>query len=110
MKGCDVFELLPPDDPHGQVSKWDVGVARRIVQVRDIQRRANIAAWNDYIGFVVSKSLGFCGLVVGGLEYLDPNLLSIVLKNPLWIAGAGLAMLTGKNLLTLIAKLERGIK
>jgi len=76
-------------------------------RIRLIERRANIAAWNDYIGFAVSKALGLLGLVVGGLAYVDIHVLPVTVKNPGWIAGAGLAMLTGKSLITLIAKLER---
>ena len=87
--------------------RGNVDLAQRIEQVRSIERRGRIAAWNDYIGFGVSKVLGTVALLVGGLEYLDPNILHVALKNPGLIAGAGLTMLTGKTLITLIAKLER---
>ena|SRR6266545_792154 len=86
--------------------KTSVEVVRNREKARSIERRGNIAAWNDYVGFAVSKLVGVSGFVIGGLEYLDPNLLPITLKSPGWIAGAGLAMLTGKSLVSLIAKLE----
>jgi hypothetical protein len=88
--------------------KRELVATRNRAKIRAIQRAANIAAWNDYIDLVVSKTLGLGGLVVGGLEYLSPDTLPVTLPNPAWVAGAGLALLTGKRLITLIAKLEKG--
>ncbi len=85
----------------------DVALTRNAAKIRSIRRSANIAAWNDYIDLVVSKLLGLTGFVVGGLEYLNPDVLSITLPNPAWIAGAGLALLTGKRLIAFIAQLDR---
>lgn len=76
-------------------------------RIRYIERRSKLSALDDYIGFVVSKVLGLFGLVVGGLAFVAPELCPVVLTNPAWIAGAGLALLTGKKVLTLIAKVER---
>ena len=90
--------------------KRDVEIARYSQQVNAIERQGKIAAWNDYIGFGVSKVLGLGGLIVGGLEYLDPNILPIVLSKPLWVAGAGLALLTGKSVLSLIAKIDKTLE
>src|SRR5687768_10540696 len=91
-------------------SKQKVSLVKDLAKTRSIEREANIAAWNDYIGFGVSKLVGLAGFIVGGIEFLDPGFLSIVLPNPGWIAGAGFAILTGKNVITLIAKLEKVIK
>jgi hypothetical protein len=87
--------------------KRDVTEARYLQQIKSIERQAKIAACNDYIGFFTSKILGLLGLVGGGLEILDPNLLPIVLTNPYWVAGAGLALLTGKNVINLIARIDK---
>lgn len=92
------------------LTKRDVGVARYKEQIRAIERHGRIAGWNDYLGFVVSKLLGVTGLVLGGLEALDPSILPITLKNPELVAGIGLALLTGKSVLTLIAKVERALR
>jgi hypothetical protein len=46
-------------------------------------------------------------LVLGGLEALDPAILPINLTKPEVVAGIGLALLTGKGIVTLIAKLEK---
>lgn len=92
------------------VRKPDSSLAKEAAKVRSIERAARLAAWNDYIGFAVSKLAGLGGVIVGGLEYLDPDLLRIVLPKPGLVAGVGLALLTGKNLLALIAKLEKGQK
>jgi hypothetical protein len=48
-------------------------------------------------------------VIVGGVELLDPNFLTINLKNPELVLGAGLAFLTGKSVLTLVAKMVRAV-
>jgi hypothetical protein len=92
------------------VTKPDPALAREIVKVRSIERAASLAAWNDYIGFAVSRLAGVTALVVGGLESLDPNLLTVVLPRPGLMVGVGLALLTGKNIVSLMARLERSNK
>lgn len=88
-------------------AKKDVDSARLSEQIRVIERQGKIAAWNDYLGFAVSKILGTGGLLIGGLEVLDPNILPVVLKSPEMIAGVSLALLTGKNIVSLIANFEK---
>lgn len=92
------------------VTKRDVEVARYKEQIRTIERRSKIAGWNDYLGFGVSKLLGVAGLIFGGLEALDPGFLPITMKNPELVAGIGLALLTGKSVTTLIAKVEKALR
>jgi hypothetical protein len=89
------------------ISKIDVESAKYKEQIHRIQREGKIAVWNDYIGFTISKLLGIGALIIGGIESLDPNILSITLKNPEAVAGLGLALLTGKSVISLIAKLEK---
>ena len=96
-------------------AKLEYALARQqLAQIRVAQeerkllRRSRITTWNEYISFGVCKAIGLAGLTLGGLEYLDPNFLSITLNNPGLIAGAGLALLTGKNIVALFAKLEKG--
>jgi len=91
------------------ITKEDIEKAKNIVQIKAIERQGNLAAWNDYIGFITSRILGLSGLIVGGLETLDPNILPITLKNPERIAAIGLALLAGKNILTLIIKAEKSL-
>jgi hypothetical protein len=92
------------------VTADDVKSAKNKERIRAIERRGRIAAWNEFIGFGVSKVLGLSGLVAGGIGYVAPGLSPIALNRPAWVAGAGLALLTGKNLLALVAKVERLIK
>ena len=89
------------------ISKREVEAAKYKEQIRSIERKGRIAAWNDYIGFVISKLVGLGGLMAGGVEALDPNILPFVLPKPEIIAGIGLALLTGKSIITLIAKVEK---
>jgi hypothetical protein len=65
-----------------------------------------LAAANDYISFAVSKTLGLGGLGLGGLELLDPSIIPLSFSHPTWVAGAGVALLTGKSVLSLIAKVN----
>jgi len=87
-----------------------VAKARSAAKVRSIERSSKLAAWNDYIGFAVSKVVGVGALVAGTLECVDPNFLSVVVPRPGLVLGAGLALLTGRNIVSLIARLERSNK
>lgn len=87
-----------------------VAKARSAAKVRSIERASKLAAWNDYIGFAVSKVVGVGALVAGTFECIDPNFLSVVVPRPGLVIGAGLALLTGRNIVSLIARLERSNK
>jgi hypothetical protein len=90
-----------------KLSKYNIEEAKIEGQIRKIKRQYKLAAINEYIGFGVSKVIGTLGLVVGGIEWLDPDILPVILKNPEIVAGVGLALLTGKSIITLIAKVEK---
>jgi hypothetical protein len=81
--------------------------AKREQQIRRIKRQGSLSALNDWVGFGVSKAFGFASLVIGALEWIDPTLLTIELKRPEIFAGVGLALLTGRSIVSLIAKLDR---
>lgn len=109
----------PDDAPHNRalLSKPDaaaiakqVAKARSAAKVRSIERASKLAAWNDYIGFAVSKVVGVGALVTGTLEYIAPNFLNVVVPRPGLVVGAGLALLTGRNIVSLIARFERSNK
>ncbi len=100
-------------EPHGvllSATADDVKSAQNRERIRSIERRGTLAAWNDFIGFGVSKIFGLSGLIIGGIGYVVPSFSPIVVNKPAWVAGAGLALLTGKNVLALISKLERSMK
>jgi len=105
---------MPDDDlqlatkAEAAISKKDVEVARRKAEIAAIERQAKIDTWNEYIEFATAKLLGVAALVVGGLEYVDPNTLPIALKRPDIVVGAGAALLWGrKGILSLLAKIHR---
>jgi hypothetical protein len=91
------------------LSKRDVEIARYKERIRAIERSGTIASWNEYISFVISKILGIVGLFGGGLALLDPSLLPFSIPKPGVVAGVGLALLTGKSVLSLIAKMEKSL-
>ena len=84
-------------------SKEELESARRAVQIKEIERKSKIAAWNDYVSFVSSKIGGVGAVICGGLDVLNPSLIPH-LPHPERILGAGLTLLTGKSVLTIIAK------
>ncbi len=105
---------MPDDDPQlatkaeAAISKKDVEVARRKVEIAAIERQAKIDNWNEYFGFVAAKLFGLAGLIVGGLEYLEPHILPFDLKRPDVIAGFGAALLFGrKRVLTLLVRVNK---
>src|SRR5581483_4391818 len=98
---------LPSEREKLTFTRKDVDSVRYQLEIERIKRRERIAALNDYVEFFVSKALGVGGLIIGGLEWLDPNLLPLVLTHPGLIAGGGLALLTGKSILALLAKAKR---
>jgi hypothetical protein len=77
-------------------------VAKRDIQIRQLQRKEKLAEWNAYISFVVSKLAGVAGVVLGILGMYDPQRFHF--SRPGTMLGAGLALLAGKSILTLVAK------
>lgn len=104
---AQLIDTIPPSPDRAAGQKERVAIARLTSEERRIHRQANLAAWNDYIGFSVCKVAGVIGCLVGGLEVLDPSYLSITINKPGLLVGGGLALLTGKSLVSLIAKLEK---
>lgn len=107
---------MPDDDAklvakaEAAISKKDVEEARRKAEIAAIERQAKIGAWSDYIEFVTAKLIGLAGTVVGGIEYVAPDILPIVLARPGLIASVGLTLLTGKAFLSLLAKVDKVLK
>jgi hypothetical protein len=84
----------------------EVEDADRDARLSETRRKSQLAKWNDYISFFTSKALGLGGLTVGGLDILAPHLLPITVSQPVWVAGVGLALLTGKNVIKLISSID----
>ena len=102
--------LLPPSSTVdilslAMVSRDELAAARRLQQVKALERQGRLSALNDYVSFAVSKTLGLGGLAVGGMGIFDPQLLHFTLSNPPLFVGAGIALLTGKNVVNLINRM-----
>lgn len=87
-----------------------IAEAKDAAQVSSIRRKARLAAWEDYAGFVVAKSAGLGALIFGGIEILDPNLLPHLPVNAETLIGGGLALLAGNKVVTLLAKITNAFK
>jgi len=84
---------------------------KRIAQIRAIERKERLAAWNDYIGFTITKLVGFICLIVGTLVLVCPDLIRITLPTkPGAVAGAGLALLMGPKTVNVLAKILNAVK
>jgi hypothetical protein len=85
-------------------SKEELASAKRDLQIVELQRKARLSAWNDYISFGVSKGSGLTATVCGGLDLINSSLIPHV-PHPEMFLGAGLALLGGKSLVGIFAKL-----
>ena len=83
---------------------------RNAIQIRAANRKEQLQKWNDYIGFAVAKLSGFTCLVVGVLETIQPDILSMTLPYPGAVAGVGLALLVGPNTVNILAKILNSLK
>ena len=60
---------------------------------------------DDMLSWSLSKIIGVGALSIGAIEYLDPAILDVVLKEPLSVAGAGLGLLVGKEVISRFTKM-----
>jgi hypothetical protein len=88
----------------------DLQAAKQAAEVRKIERRERIEAWNEYIGFAVAKLSGFALCGIGIQELFSPHSLSIMLTHPSAAIGAGLALLGGPQLTKILSKIVKGLE
>ncbi len=78
----------------------EVEVAKLKAQREEIERRAKMNKFNDWIGFVTIKSVGISSLLAGLLELIVPALLPLSLTptfTPFHLLGIGMAFLSGQK-------------
>jgi hypothetical protein len=85
-------------------TKQEVAATKNALEIDKMKRAAKLGAWNDYIGFGISKAAGVSGLVLGGISIIDPNLLHLTILHPEVWAGSGFALLTGNSAIALLRK------
>ena len=85
------------------MNKEEFDAAKRALEVKQLQRKDRLAALNEYVGFAVSKLAGLGALVFGGLDIINPSLIPHI-PHPEYALGTGLALLTGKSIVSKIAK------
>jgi 7-cyano-7-deazaguanine synthase in queuosine biosynthesis len=74
---------------------------RREQEVRRMTRNERLAAWSEYINFVLARLAAIAAIVVGTLKLIDARVLAIELPIPaLFLLGAGLAVLLYRPLLS----------
>jgi hypothetical protein len=77
---------------------------------RSIERKENLAALSDYIGFATTKLFGFAALITGAIEIVNPNFHPITLLPPESVLAFGLALLTGPKVINIFAKIVNALK
>lgn len=75
--------------------------AARLLRTRGIVERLTL-----WVAFVAQVVAGVGLTVVGGLEWLDPTRLSVVLAHPEYYAGVGVGLLVSRRVIRLLASLE----
>lgn len=87
-------------------SKEELDAVKRDLEIKELQRKAKIASWTEYLSFAVSKTSGLGAAVLGGLDILNPSLIPHI-PHPEAFLGSGLALLAGKSVLNLLSKVLR---
>lgn len=67
-----------------------------------IKRRAVLDSANDYIAFIVAKSVGFGAASFGGFALIAPDIAPLALANPSALLSGGIAVLAGPKLLKIL--------
>jgi hypothetical protein len=88
--------------PIGPVAK-----AKRVVEIRRIERMARLQALSDYLAFSISKLVGAACTVAGAIDLLIPHAITFpfVQGHPAALAGAGLSLLAGPHTVKILAKI-----
>ena len=71
--------------------------------MKQCRRRDRIAAWSDYTTFLTAKAIALTLVVCGLLDIVRPSLIPSI-QHPETFLGGGLALLTGKGVLSVVAK------
>lgn len=87
------------------VTKEEITAAKLKVEKDRLVRRAKMRAIGEWTGFAVSKLVGVGALTTGVLELALANFHPITLLPPESVLTGGLALLAGKQVIGLIAKL-----
>lgn len=71
---------------------------------KERERRHLLTAVEDWICFVINKTVGLAALVAGGMEAMNPNWLPVVFNTPdaYAVAGIGAALLGGRRIVTIL--------
>jgi hypothetical protein len=85
------------------ITKEEFEAAKRELNIGQLKRRETLAAWNEYTGFFISKLCGLVAAICGGLDLIYPSLIPHI-PHPEMFLGTGLAILTGKTLITKLAR------
>ncbi len=73
-------------------------------------RAQALRKWEDYLGFAASKITGVGALISGGLEFVDPNILPIIMAEPTTAIGVGLGLLVGRKAVDVASRALDAIK
>ena len=86
----------------------DLEREERVQKVRLLRRRGNLAAVRDHVLFWGSMICGAPAFIIGGIEYLEPNLLDIVSDGKL-VGAIGLGLLAGPKVVSRAVQIAKTI-
>lgn len=86
-------------------TKDDVKSSKNQSEIRRIKRKENLEAIGDYTAFWGLRGLGFTTCGVAASEYFSPELLSIVISDPIQVFTVGAAFIGGPKVLAYVAKI-----
>jgi hypothetical protein len=98
---------MPPNHDEIERLKAALQEAKFRDQIRRLERQGRLATWNDYTSFYVSKAIGAGAMILGGVDSIAPTFLPTHFSKPGIVFGTGVALLTGRNVITLVAKLNK---
>jgi len=94
-------EVLEVKNLLAQAQIEQLASIRREQEARRMTRNERLAAWSEYINFVLARLAAIAAIVVGTLKLIDAKGLAIELPIPaLFLLGAGLAVLLYRPLLS----------
>jgi len=67
------------------------------LEADELKRKSALNARDESVGWWTTKLAGLGFTTVGALEWLSPEVISVVVADPLTFGGAGLALLAGRK-------------
>jgi hypothetical protein len=92
------------------LSKNEIVQVKKEALIKSIKRKENLAALNDYVAFVTTKSFGLISMITGIIEMANPDFHPVKLLPAESILAIGLGLLTGSGIIKILSKVAEALK